>query len=284
LPRPDSQSYTKFLISAGVFLVVAAFVLPGLILRETEVLTMPRAALQEVTPTAKVELERRQGIARSAGQAAPWVAGGFLIVGALLIAIGIPRLKRQEGHEDERAAMERDKLRKELMPQTQGERKEQLEAELEEGAPGSARAGDPDIQVLADLESAVLDRIGEIGPPIYEVRPHVKVKGAPRILLDALMVSQLDQLPDILVEVKVARTSFSKNVGNRVAEMAQQLLRFRNHFDRASVGWLILVLPERPTTAQLDQVTAFAAEFQKDLRVSLIGTSELDDLQLPVPL
>jgi len=51
IPSPDPQSFTKFLISAGVFLCVAAFVGPGLALRDTGVLRISTRQLAEYTLT-----------------------------------------------------------------------------------------------------------------------------------------------------------------------------------------------------------------------------------------
>jgi len=45
--RPDPQSFTKFALSAGVFLLIAAFLVPAFVLRETSVL---RISEHELTP------------------------------------------------------------------------------------------------------------------------------------------------------------------------------------------------------------------------------------------
>jgi hypothetical protein len=88
--RPDPQSFTKFALSAGVFLVIAAVVLPGLVLRETGVLRISRKELSGLTSIARNELERRQRIARTAGTAAPYVGALFFVLGGALLIYGAP--------------------------------------------------------------------------------------------------------------------------------------------------------------------------------------------------
>jgi hypothetical protein len=58
LPRPDSNGFTRFVISAGVFLVVAAFVVPGLVLRDTGVLTVSLALSDKRRPPTNMRKQR----------------------------------------------------------------------------------------------------------------------------------------------------------------------------------------------------------------------------------
>ena len=88
--HPESQAFTKLVVSAGVFLVAAAFVVPGLLLRETDVLLIPQEELGALTPESASEIEKRQGTARLAGRAAPYVGAALFVAGVLLLWYGIP--------------------------------------------------------------------------------------------------------------------------------------------------------------------------------------------------
>lgn len=301
-PRPDSHSFTKFVISAGAFLVVAAFVVPGLILRDTGVLTLPREELQEFTPTAKNELERRQAIAHDAGNAAPFLGGALLVGGVLLIAFGIPRLKQQEKTADEHAKAEVDKLHRELSPQTPSEEKERAEAEIEDQQPRPAAMARPtqrrppvdtgrltpraeQLQLWLKAETEVLTRLNEIARPRYELQSKVKLgdsSSSQLLLLDALLISQIDQLPDIVVEIKFAGPHVSKNIGNRMAEAESQLLRYLSRYRRNSVGWLIFYSEEEPKAAVRERIERRAADLRDLLKVSIVTADSLKSLVLPV--
>lgn len=313
LTRPDSQSYTKFLISAGAFLVIAAIVLPGFILRDTDVLTISRSELSELTPPARHEIERRQEVSRHAGLVAPWLAGLLLVAGGVLLASGLPRLRQQEKLQDERSNIELERLRAEFEPQTPDEREERLKAEvvedlrdasaevdrevdlsggLEDDASGSedlSRQGlststaffSSELAARARLEVEVLTRLGQLAPPLYELQSQVKVPGS-NLYLDALLVGQVDQVPDIVVEIKFAGRRSMKNARNRISEAESQLLRYMSRFRRHSIGWLILVTMEELTAAERNAIEEIAADFRNVFEVTLVTQSEISQLVLPV--
>jgi hypothetical protein len=133
IPRPDAQSYTRFLISLGVFLCIAALVAPALVIRETAVFRVSAKELAGMTQTARGEIERRQRVSRTAGVYAPYAGGVLLLGGLAMIAFGIPRLRKQEGVSDQLSAAQ---LTEALAPQTPAERHARLqESLLEERGP-----------------------------------------------------------------------------------------------------------------------------------------------------
>jgi hypothetical protein len=302
-PRPDSNGFTKFVISAGAFLVVAAFIVPGLIFRDTGVLTISSGDLREFTPTAMHELERRQAIARDAGHAAPFLGGALLVSGALLIAFGIPRLKRQEKTADEHAQAELNKIHRELRPQTPTEEKERAKADLADQQPKPVAMARPaterppsaaskapsrstQLELWVKAETEVLGRLAEIAPPMYELQSKVKLgnpsKESRLLLLDALLISQVDQLPDIVVEIKLAGPHTSKNVSNRLAEAESQLLRYLARYRRNTIGWLIFFASEELSAAQRDAIVRRTAELADVIRISVVTPDSLAALALPV--
>lgn len=282
--------------------MVAAFVVPGLVLRDTGVLTIPARELKEFTPTAKDELERRQTLAREGGRVAPYAGAVFLVGGLALILFGIPRLRRQERTADEHAKAELDKLLSEMRPQTAEEEKERLEADVEartklvgmaspatkdrpsEKATG-AETRSAQLQLWSRVEAEILQHLSEIAPPNYDLQSRVKLEGASSsrlLLLDALLISQLDQLPDIVVEIKFAGKNLSKNVGNRMAEAESQLLRYLARYRRDSVGWLILYVIDELDAAKKAEIADRANELTDVLRVSIVTKESLPFLSLPV--
>jgi hypothetical protein len=296
-PRPNSNSYTKFIISAGAFLVVAAFVLPGFILRDTGALTISRSDLEGFTPTARHELERRQAWAHDASNVAPFLGIVLFAGGALLIALGVPRLKRQEQTADEHAKAELDKIHRELRPQTPREEQERAEAELVDRQPKPAAVARPQeppasratsrskqLQMLAQAEEKVLTRLAKIAPPTYELQSRITLDSAAsgRLLLDALLISQIDQIPDIVVEIKLAGAHINRHISDRMAQAESQLLRYLAQYRRDSIGWLILYATEELTAKGREQIARRTASINDLLKVSVITPETLESLTLPV--
>ncbi|HVY77029.1 MAG TPA: hypothetical protein VG898_00805 [Solirubrobacterales bacterium] len=281
--------------------MIAAFVVPSLILRDTNVLTITRQELRELTPTAKSDLEDRQSISHFAGKWAPYLAGALLLGGLSLIAVGVPRLRRQEETADAHAQAELDKLLGEMKPQTEKEKLERLQADLidkekptglaspppkERNAETAIRPIDsPQLQRWSKAENEVLNRLVEIAPPRYDLQSRVKLEGASAgqlLLLDALLISKVEQLPDIVVEVKFAGKNLSRNVGNRMAEAESQLLRYLARYRRDSVGWLILYMIDELEADRRREIVERAAELTDILKVSVVTRETLPTLSLPL--
>jgi len=160
LARPDPQSFTRFFVSLGAFLCIAAFLAPALVLRETKVLQITRQDLAALTPAAKEEIERRQRIAEGVGAVAPYAGLVLLIGGVAALWYATPRLRRQEEADDQRAAAELQKLNAELAPQTEADLKAGAldEAETELVAEVRAAAASPTSQRPIFSPSVVGDR------------------------------------------------------------------------------------------------------------------------------
>jgi hypothetical protein len=278
-PRPDSQSFTRLLISAGAFFLVAAFVVPGLVLRDTGVLTITRKELAEATPTAAKELGRRQGVAADAGRAAPYVGLAFLVLGVGLLGCGVPRLWKQEQSDEERRTMELEKLRAEVRPQSPEERRERLREDVDGG--GETTNREALMQDAARAEEAVLARLTKISPPVYELKSQVAVAHAgSRLLLDGLLISKLDQLPDIVVEIKYMSRGLV-DWERRVRQGSRQLQLVLDRYERPAIGWLIIVAAGTLNAERKGRVERTFAESDDGIRLSIVAPEELDQLRLP---
>ncbi|HEX5591934.1 MAG TPA: hypothetical protein VFX35_01155 [Solirubrobacterales bacterium] len=258
---------------------MAAFVVPGLVLRDTGVLTISRKELAEATPTAAKELERRQEVAADAGRAAPYVGLAFLVVGVGLLGCGVPRLWNQEQSDEERRTMELDKLRAEVRPQSSEERRERLREEVDGGEGATNR--EALMQEAAHAEEAVLARLATISPPVYELQSQVVVAHADgRLLLDGLLISKIDQLPDIVVEIKYLRRGIVE-WERRVREGSRQLQSAVDRYENWAIGWLIIVTAEAFDDARKGKVERTFAESSDGIRLSIVAPEELDQLRLP---
>lgn len=285
-PRPESQSLTRFMISAGAFLLVAAFVVPGLVLRDTGVLTISQKDLAGLTPTAAKELKRRQGVAADAGKAAPYAGLLLLAVGGALLTLGIPRLRRQEQSDEERQRMELDKLRAELRPQSPEEQRERLREDLDEveGKTAEAAKREPAETLMreaAEAEEGVLSWLSKITPPSYDLLSHVVLEeGSERLSFDGLIISEVAWLPDIIVEIKYLRKGIV-DWGRRFREGRVQLQKALARYERNAIGWLIVVTAGELDPERVEKIKKSFAELGDGLQLSIVSPDELEQLRLP---
>ena len=182
--------------------------------------------------------------------------------------------------------MEMDKLRGELRPQSAAERTERLKKEIGEVKEGPQSSRPPSaatwLQEAASLEKAVLARLAEIAPPLYDLRSQVALEGeGRRLLFDALFISEVEQLPDIVVEIKYSR-GVGANSTKWIQTGKQQLFRYLEGYKRTAIGWLIVVASEKPSQADRSRLQERIAENDNVLWLSIVSPDDLDQLRLPI--
>jgi hypothetical protein len=226
-------------------------------------------------------------------------------LGGGLIAYGAPRLKRQEDASEERSSAELAKLRSEIRPQSEAEQKERLQETVEEelraetrseprsstsvprSTPTVGESRNEFMRLALEVEKRVLDQIAKSAPPEYDFQQQIVMRDPashrPSIALDGLLVSRIDRLPDVVVEIKVARASLRNNARNRIDEAAAILMRYRAQVPRQAITWLIIVATVPITAEERAFVTRQASALRDDIRVSLVSTDEIPDLTIPPP-
>jgi hypothetical protein len=132
-----------------------------------------------------------------------------------------------------------------------------------------------------DVERRVLDRIAEIAAPLYELKPQVRL--APSgTLLDGVLVSVIDQTPDVVIEIKLrSPESMARLARSSIDETLARVARYRAVAAPSAIGWLILVSDGEMPKAIMDKVKASALELGDDVRVSIVTEEEINDLRLP---
>jgi hypothetical protein len=134
----------------------------------------------------------------------------------------------------------------------------------------------------AEIEERVLGHLAQIAPPRYELQANVKIARPPTLLLDGLLVSKVEQFPDIVVEIKLSRRSLRNNARNQINEGVAQLMRYRVRVQRTAVAWLVLVVDEAIGVAEREFVANLTADFAEDVRISMVTLDDLHDLSLPI--
>ncbi len=313
LPRPEVQTFTRFLLSAGVFLCVAAVVVPTFVLRETDVLRIERGELARLTPVARVELERRQRVARDLGHAAPFVAGGLLVSGLVLVVVALPGMRRRERTDDEVAVASLEKLLADVQPQSAGDRDQAIaadaieaqaverkaaEAPLGERAPhapvspptppapapsAAPRTADVDRVSHARLvEERVLARLAAVTTAAYEYRANVKLLRAESspLLLDGLLAARDANVQDVIVEIKSTRAPHVTAMRG-MSQLVALVERYGMRTGRAACGWLVVVADDETPDRALAVRHPLDPELQSRFELTAIRESQIDELTLP---
>lgn len=304
LIRPDSQNFTRFLASLGLFLCAVAILAPALVLRETDVLRIPASEIDGLTPGAQDEILRRQRLSADIGTAIPYVGIVIFVFGLGLVLYAAPRLRRQEEAQERRSTAELEKLLSEMKPQDEQDRRTRAEADVrtefvaaQRPAPSTesrerARPSRAEEQLRLDLrewtrrarqvEEKVLEQISSVTPPTYEMRQSVKIVGPRPLLLDGILVSKLDQFPDIVVEVKLVRgDSVRRNLRNRTDEALATLARYRSRSKRQAVMWLVMVLDGGDADEAMRHVRERGWDAVDDVVTSVIAADDIATLAIP---
>jgi hypothetical protein len=134
------------------------------------------------------------------------------------------------------------------------------------------------------LEQEVLERIYEIRPPQYELKTSISVMGplgSEPLPVNAILVSQIDQLPDIIIEIKYSSRPLSKNIRNRIADAVYRLTSFRARVQTRAVVWLIVLFDGELDSSELTHLERHAVEFRGELSLSIVPVEAISDLTVP---
>lgn len=108
----------------------------------------------------------------------------------------------------------------------------------------------------------------------------MKVEGGPSLILDGVLRSSVDQISDVVVEIKVVGTSWLRNLRNRVDEAIAIVTRYRRRVDARAHGWLIIVV-EEASVDEIRRITDATRDVRDLITVSVVTEQEIDDLDVP---
>jgi hypothetical protein len=291
--RPDSQSFTRLLISLGAALCVAAFVGPGFVLRDTGTLRITEQELNRLTPEARKAMVHRQHVAADAGEWAPWAILILFVPGAVLVVIGALRLLPQERVDLEHRDAEKDIAKRQLRAQTPDEveraRRDEVAKQLPaeqaaaaETSPGELRRQAVErIKLTGEIEREVHERLKAIleaqGGEIRDY-PSFRAPDGTSHSFDALLLPPKKR-PQILVEVKFSPNIDPASMSQTVRALDDLVSAFQATFSVAAQAWLIIVADTISASAEI--VIEATALLYDGLTVSVIRPDEIGSLELP---
>lgn len=135
LGATDYGHLNKFLVSLGLILAGAAVVVPWAVLREDGPLRVTTEEIEQLTPTAKRVIERRQQDYDLISGIYLWFAAALLTAGLALVLWGLVRWRKRQNVVDDIEDSARDEARfrvLQLTPQEQTDRQhERIQEEAE---------------------------------------------------------------------------------------------------------------------------------------------------------
>lgn len=322
LPQIDSQSFTRLTTTLRLLFCALAIAVPSVVLRDTEALRVSKKELAGLTEVGRAEIERRQRVGRRLGEGAWYIGGAFGVVGVAFLVYSLPRLRKQEAKHDRLTDAELEKIIREQAPDVRdavlareageevlaaaaaepvlGVREEtgpQHEDQVETGLPETA----PDLEPVPDLmvalkasidavksrfegvETAVLDRVAQIIPPTFKMKRLAAIGG--ELEFDALLVSDIDQIPDVVIEIKIGSArALSDRVRMATDQAIALVARYGSRTGREAVPWMILVATD--TDAKAEWRTQVQKRWKADIagHLSAVSSTAIDELQLPAGL
>ena len=265
LDKLDLSDSARFAVSAGIALIGLAALLGWLILTQSFDLLVPATTIPTLTPDAQLVITERLALLRHLVAIGPWILLCLLGVGLLLVMEGLRRWRPFEDLNMRRQRLEialleaklgttsvnddLDRARADLPPTTSA--KPSVLSPVAGAAPGALvedDPGDPAIQSLLATEQKVLALLEVHAPP----RKHLLAKRrVGQYQIDAVLVSDDQEDPDVIIEIKDYRGALSVD---RVREAATRILlaseSFSQTFARRAVPMLILIVDD-PEYARL---------------------------------
>jgi hypothetical protein len=316
VPRPDGESFNKLLVSAGTAIVGVGIGAPWLMMRDTSLVTIPKADIDKLTPAAQQVIAARQSFLRQI-QGLSWA---FMVVGCFaggaLIMWGALRLRKRQGVDDAMLQNQLDEQNQRLAigEQTSAEVDERREAEVDERLSMEHPTSSPEIPLdpdgarptvplrvgvdrqqfldrLREVEHKALGRIEQAGADAIEVVREPKIESRERgysYRPDAL-VRMLSSRPGwtVLVEVKLMGTSLRKSLRNRSEPLASALFHLADAFSDGVSGWLVLVIDDVDTEIEVHDLEWTLDQSRRletnRLQIDVVRHSELDSWLPRIP-
>jgi hypothetical protein len=303
MPRIDFGHFYRFLVSAGLFVVAGALVLPWFVLRE--ITADGLAAPQNPSPVAESLANSRLEHLSWIVAIYPWVSLVGIAFGVFLVVLGLVRWKRRQDVADKREDIKlgREKLVYDAATKEQRAVKDEVEsAEVnaeELAAPeepvldmSASEASDKPVaeptkppltaQLLREVEDGVLAAITAALGGLYRVETHVRFK-TPQgpVFLDAVASPSDASLPTVAIEIKFSRVGFSAmRLSEALLTLARAIGDRRGH--PRVVGLLICVIDEtgeprfaRRTTQSVERARADAEALGIPASVVTVGLHEI---------
>lgn len=278
--KTDTGNFNRFLTSLGLLLLAGALLIPYFYFHDTDVLRVSRKELNSLTPVGRHALEARQ---RRASDLEAWVlvlAGALVLGGAGSLYLGGRRLRFAQGKEDEAIDRQakRDDVEIQRLSATEVEEKRDEQALEAAGEPprpeptGEAPARPParaeptfpsppptvqeSRDAIARIEETLRRTFEGHKNELFEYIPEAKlVSGSRQLRIDGLFQSRDGKRPDVLLELKMNRSS--RNLYPRARQIADTALalltRYRALAGRRATTWVLIVIPAEEDEPPLDE-------------------------------
>ncbi|MEU4162683.1 hypothetical protein [Actinoplanes sp. NPDC026670] len=241
LPGLQYTDFHKFLVSIGGLVSAAGLALPIFLLRSQSSLLLTDEQLKKATPEAAAAVRSQQGQLAFLISAWPWVSLSLLSVGAILVIVGgrawrkqQRRIETREEAEIEKIKAEGAKAQQETLALVQAqvateedvaehkaeqeEIAEEKQADKNSVAEEEGRDHVPDRRErMISFENSVVERVSKhFGSTMQSVGD---VKLGPGTIADAVLVSKVDDLPNILLEARLVTSPNPAKIRALVQDM-----------------------------------------------------------------
>jgi hypothetical protein len=296
------SAYYKFLVSLGLAIIVLAFTVPWLLLREPLSLEMKNSELSNLTPRGRRVVHQRQMFAETSGKIAPWASVALLVLGSGLIIYGLGRWNDRQKIVDRTEDTTLVKLEAEVRQLTTNEAEERVEDEAKETADAHAVAKNeaagtaatrehPYLETVATLfalERLAIRKLEEAFKATHTVEDRIAI-GNER--LDARLVSKSSGT-DYLVEIKFFKAGAAVLCQRAVRQISRAAITYRRSSERDVTALLLIIVGNESTASGEDNRVSYAKRLESvqavidkarreepvDIRTLVLGEEEFIDI------
>jgi len=293
----------KFLASLGVGFFVLAVLVPWLFLKEPFHLLVGADRIKEIPAEAMDILNTRTAIVAYITSKLLWITLACLFLGVVFLFCGLyfwwPKQQTQDALDNikkikkelELRAMDVEEVQRKSESEGKAEAAEEVDAFVDaefgttvtDKRPAEKVGPSPLLfaQQYRELEERVVKKLYDCLGPAYRIRPNMRL-GATEY--DCILESKVDQLPDVVVEIKYLA---AKVIAGRLIRSARQLASssqtYRLVTERGVIPFLLFITRrtmssedwDKYRTKSLEEASRLGADLMK---IGCISDEELDDL------
>ncbi|OHD11666.1 MAG: hypothetical protein A2086_16010 [Spirochaetes bacterium GWD1_27_9] len=250
MEKPDFSDIYKFIVSLGIILIGSAIIVPWLILDNNSIFTIKISDLNDLTPTAKNIILKKQKIFDFILTIIPYLSLIIFAIGSFLLTIGLIKWNKRQKISDKIQDLEAKLKERDLNPLSKEEEIKKVEKEITENEGLEPIENNQTVQKemfdkvnkYMQIENSVFNILKKDYGLIYEIKNNLKVYNHE---YDIIMNEKNNFFNQIIIEIKY----YSKDIrytyliqgikGFMLAlENYNQYLNNKNIFCKAYILWI----------------------------------------------
>lgn len=282
MEKIEYSDLNKFLVSIGVTIIIVAFLLPWLYLREPFDLTLTQEQFSKLTPLAKEIISTRQTFIYSSIYIIPKLTIGLIAIGLTSIIIGFRRWSKNQNDLDsrERVITETHKINLSMLKMTGEQITEKVNKEYESQVNASTESISEKsdfIPKYLEIERKLVEKIQLYFSDNYNVLSNYRI-GV--FEYDIILEAKKSNKINYILEIKYHSKGYSKKkLQGAILQLISSTQVYSQNSGKRAKPLLLLVVPNGLTDSEVNELHSFAQGNLGQGKLDILSLS-FDELEL----